>query len=117
MRKRKRMKNKEWMTDDILQMVDQRRFKNTDKRKYKRINRKIHKEVRSAKDIWMQKKCTVIETLQVKQKLFITSHPLENSRNRLSRQTEIQSLMDKDGNLTTTVVQKWPPGKCTSRNC
>lgn len=50
-KKKAKMKNREWMTDEILHMMDQKRsLKNKDKGKYEELDRKIKKEVRAAKE-------------------------------------------------------------------
>lgn len=58
-------KKKEWMTDEILKLMQERRkVKNTDASKYRRLHFKIKEEIRMAKEAWAQQKCEEIEKLQ-----------------------------------------------------
>ena len=59
-----RQPKRPWMTDEILNMMDERRtYKNRDVSKYKDLNRKIHKECLKAKREWMTERCEEIEQL------------------------------------------------------
>ena len=54
-----------WMTDQILNMMDERRMsKSTDITKYKDLNRKIHRECLRARIAWMTERCEEIEELE-----------------------------------------------------
>lgn len=102
--KKAKMKNKEWMADEILQMMDQRRFMKN-KEKYKELDRKIKKEVRAAKEEWMKGKCKEIEELQDK-------HDHANVYRRIREVTDKRKqkitafLLDSDGNLAVEVEER-----------
>lgn len=66
-----RHKQKVWMTNEILQMMEQRRtHKNRNPDKYREINREIKRKIGIAKQIWMEEKCKEIEQLQRKNDHF-----------------------------------------------
>ncbi|XP_050513133.1 uncharacterized protein LOC126888800 [Diabrotica virgifera virgifera] len=104
--KKTRVKNKEWMTDNILQMMDQRRLMNNrDAKKYQEINQTIKKEIRRAKETWMQEKCKLIEELQVKHDHINIHRKIREATGQYKRRNT-HLLIKKDGNLTTTVKEK-----------
>lgn len=56
---------KEWMTDEILVLMEERRkLKNIDRQKYKETQKDIKHRCRKAKEEWLKEKCTEIENLQ-----------------------------------------------------
>lgn len=60
-------KRKEWMTEEILALMEERRLKkNKDTPAYKEINKKIRSEIRAAKEEWLSRKCSEIEELDRK---------------------------------------------------
>ena len=60
----KRKKKKPWMTENILNLMDDRRkVKNTDEHRYQEINKRIRKECLLAKEEWMDENCTKIEQM------------------------------------------------------
>lgn len=66
-----RIKKKDWMTDKILDLIQQRRrWKNKDEARYREIYRQIRFEVKKAKETWMEQKCREMEELQRKHDEF-----------------------------------------------
>ncbi|KAL1446089.1 hypothetical protein WDU94_009850 [Cyamophila willieti] len=62
--KMERIKKKEWMSEEILDLMEERRkYKNINGQKYKEINGKIKKEIRRAKEKFNHEKCLEIEML------------------------------------------------------
>lgn len=58
---------KEWMTEEILLMMDNRRVhKHKNIEKYKQFNTQIRMKIRIAKEEWMRERCEEIELLQNK---------------------------------------------------
>ena len=54
-----------WMTDDILNMMDElKAFKNADRNKYNQLNKEIINDCRKAKETWFYKQCKEIEELE-----------------------------------------------------
>ncbi|KMQ95932.1 endonuclease-reverse transcriptase [Lasius niger] len=104
--RREKMKNKEWMTDEILQMMDQRRsLKNKDKEKYEELDRKIKKEVKAAKKEWMKGKCKEIEELQDKHDHTNVHRKIREVTDKRKQKTTA-FLLDNDGNLAVEVEEK-----------
>ena len=65
--KARKVKKKEWMTTEILELMDERRvFKNVNPTEYKRININIQQKIREAKETWMKEQCEELENLQQK---------------------------------------------------
>ncbi len=61
--KKEKERNKSWMTDDILAMMEERRVKqNTPD--YEIINKSIKKACKKAKEDWYNERCREIETLE-----------------------------------------------------
>jgi hypothetical protein len=61
---------KEWMTEDILKMMNERQMAKQNPAKYKQINRNIRKACSEAKEKWWTEKCAEIEELQAKHDSF-----------------------------------------------
>ena len=60
-----RENKKEWMTKEILEMIERRRkAKVGNKQRYKELHRQIQKKVKEAKERWLNEKCDEIERLQ-----------------------------------------------------
>ena len=59
-----RIRKKEWMTESILNLMEQRRkFKNINEQKYKDVNIVVRREIRKAKEKFNFEKCQEIEML------------------------------------------------------
>ena len=68
--KRKTMKNKGWMTDEILGLMEERRkTKNTNEIEYRRIHKIIKKKCREERNKWFESKCQHIEKLEADRKI------------------------------------------------
>lgn len=65
-----RERGRGWMTDNILQLLEDRRKSKNDKTKYNDINRQIRKEIRMAKEVWLKAQCEEIELLEQKYETF-----------------------------------------------
>ena len=62
---------KDWMTTEILHMMDERRkYKNKNIQEYKQRNKEIRKKIKNAKEQWLNDKCKEIEDLQRKHDYF-----------------------------------------------
>lgn len=61
----KSMKNK-WMTEKILQMMEEKRIVKNDPDKYKDRQTIIKRELREAIEMWMKNQCVEIEILERK---------------------------------------------------
>ena len=61
--KRERKALSPWMTEEILDMMEERRKKKRNEDEYHSLNKRIHKECIKAKEKWMDEKCCEIEDL------------------------------------------------------
>ena len=59
-----KQKSKEWMNEDILHLMDQRRVKKDEPEEYAKIEGEIRKACRSAKEQWFVERCEEMEDLQ-----------------------------------------------------
>lgn len=60
-------KTKVWITDEILDlMVERREWKNKNLKEYRRIHKLIQKQIKVAKEKWWREKCEEIEELDAK---------------------------------------------------
>lgn len=60
-------KKNKWMTDEILQLMDNRRsHKGKDPDKYRQIHRTIRGKIKEAKEKWLEERCKEIEELEGK---------------------------------------------------
>lgn len=58
-------KRKPWMTDGILNLMEERRReKNRNHQKYTLINREVEKQIQAAKEDWLDERCREAEQLQ-----------------------------------------------------
>lgn len=62
MLKPERIKRKPWITNEILDLMDERRrLKNTDAQKYRTIHKEIQKKIKEAKEKQLLEECLEIE--------------------------------------------------------
>lgn len=62
---RKATPKKKWITDNILQLMEERRhYKNLIVQEYRRLNNVTRSEIRKAKANWLREECQTIENLQ-----------------------------------------------------
>lgn len=63
--RKKQEKRKEWITPEILELMERRRtIKNKNPNTYKRINQEIENKIKLAKEKWLQENCEEIERLE-----------------------------------------------------
>lgn len=99
-------KKKPWMTDYILQLMENRRgYKNKDQIKYKEIHRQIHKEIKHAKEKWLTEQCNEIEEYQRKHDSF-KEHKKIKEITHTYRKRNIGVLKDTDGRIIIDVKEK-----------
>lgn len=92
-------KKQEWMTLEILGLMDTRRkHKNNDISKYKEIHTPIRKEIREAKEKYMTDRCNKIEALQPNYDTF-NLHKKVKELTGLGKKRQCDLLKDKDGNI------------------
>ena len=92
--RRKRRKGNKWITEEIFELMDERRRnKNTNEDRYKSLNRQVKRECNKAREQWLDKECEEIESLS-------------------SRDTQI--MYSRIGELTGK--RRWKTGKAIKDN-
>lgn len=100
------VKKKEWMTEEILDMMeDRRRVKSRDTAIYKKIDKDIKQAIRNAKNDWMRERCAEIQLLQQKHDSF-NLHKKVKEAAGLYRPRQVGRLMDTEGKLIVEVDRK-----------
>lgn len=101
-----RVKLKPWMTDEILDLMDQRRkFKNKDEVMYHTLQRNIRSKIRQAKEEWLTIECKEIETLEAKHDSFNVHKKVKQAAG-VYRSRGGGILTDGDGNILLSTVEK-----------
>ena len=91
-RKANRKKQK-WMTDDILNLMENRKqFKNSDKDEYNRLNKQINLACKEAKEKWLVNQCEEVEQLEKQYK----SREMHNKVKELTSNRKKQKWMTDD---------------------
>lgn len=101
----KHVKKKEWMTTEILGLMEERRLAKNNTEKYKQIERVINKKIKEAKELWMADKCLEIEELAAK----YDSHNMHKKIKEIvgNRKTKMQTtLRDEDGTIAVSTEDK-----------
>ena len=97
---------KQWMTVEILEMMDERRkVKNADPEAYRQIHRTIKQRIREAKEKWMSERCQEIEELDRKHDSFNMYKKIKEVTGRYKRRTT-EVIMDEQGKLVYEVNEK-----------
>ena len=66
--KTNRKQKNQWMTQEILELMNERRKNKNNKTLYKELNKKIDKLIVNAKEKWLLERCKEVEDLQTKHK-------------------------------------------------
>uniref|UniRef100_A0A8D8ZLR6 Craniofacial development protein 2 n=1 Tax=Cacopsylla melanoneura TaxID=428564 RepID=A0A8D8ZLR6_9HEMI len=99
-------KKKTWMTDEILNLMDQRRgYKNRDEIRYNNLNKEIRRKIREAKSLWIEGRCKEIEELERKHDSF-NLHKKVKEMTNLNRKPRTGNLIDEQGNLVVQEEEK-----------
>jgi len=65
-----RPKKQRWITDDILELIEQRRRLKYNTMEYRTKQREIKNKIRDAKEKWMTERCREMEELERKHDMF-----------------------------------------------
>lgn len=94
---RDRKGKKAWMTEDILQMMEERRnHKNKNSQRYREMDEKIQREVRRAKEQWVKEKCEEIEMLERKNDYFAVHKKIKEVTGKNKKPTTYALLDDNN---------------------
>ncbi|XP_046988576.1 craniofacial development protein 2-like [Schistocerca americana] len=97
---------KKWMTEKILQLMEQRRIlKNRDESEYKRLHAEIRKETRRAKEEWYKEQCSEIESYETRHDSF-NLHKKVKDLAGFNKKKSTSSLLDKNGKIIPDVKGK-----------
>ena len=99
-------KKQNWMTDEILELMNERRkYKTTDHIQYKTLNKDIRRKCREAREMWMSDKCKEIEILQEKHDSF-NLHKKVKELSGLQRKRYGQILRNDNNEIILGVEDK-----------
>uniref|UniRef100_A0A8D8V3E1 Craniofacial development protein 2 n=1 Tax=Cacopsylla melanoneura TaxID=428564 RepID=A0A8D8V3E1_9HEMI len=108
--KMERIKKKVWMSEEILDLMDERRkYKNVNGQKYKEINRKIKNEIRKAKEKFNYEKCLEIEMLDKIHDSF-NMHKKIKEMTGTNKKKTVGIIREKNGSIiidTKTKIRRW----------
>lgn len=103
--KKERHKKKQWMTDEILDMMDDRRqYKNVNRERYRQKNKEIRKKIREAQQLYFEQNCRELEELEKKHDTFNMHKKVKEVLNTYKKSST--DLEDKNGKLIITVEDK-----------
>lgn len=109
-KKKNTNKVKSWMTDEILQLMEERRlYKNIDIKKYKDIYNIIRKEIRKAKEEWYTNKCEEIEVLLKRHDDF-NLHRKVKELAGIRKTNHSSIILDKEGKIildNNRKIERW----------
>ena len=107
--KTSRKKKQKWMTNSILDMMDERRkAKGNDSRKYKELDREINQKCSEAKEVWWTEECELIE-----KEIYRNPSKAYNKVKELSTKTCCSSsgcLKSKEGRVIMerdAILKRW----------
>ena len=108
-KKKKKMKN-EWMTDEILQLMEKRKYSNNDD-EYKATDKTIKQKCKEAKEKWYNDRCLEIEELEKNHNMRAMHQKVKELTDR---KNEIKSgsscIKDKNGDMLfekDQVAERW----------
>lgn len=109
--KRDKVKKKEWMTDEILNMMEERRqHKNKNEAEYRKTHNTIRTKIREAKGKWLSEKCTEIERCEMKYDYHNMHTKIKELTNKHKSRSSSMSIMDANGSLVSEpskVLETW----------
>lgn len=100
------VKKKDWITDDILELMTKRReMKSVDVEKYKALNKEIGQRCAKAKEKWINDECQEIENMQAKHDYFSMFKKIKEVVG-IKRSNVSLPLIDEDGKVAMTIEEK-----------
>uniref|UniRef100_A0A8D8WPG5 Craniofacial development protein 2 n=1 Tax=Cacopsylla melanoneura TaxID=428564 RepID=A0A8D8WPG5_9HEMI len=104
--KPERIKKTVWITEDILDLMEERRkFKNVNEAKYKQLNSTIKREIRKAKENFNLEKCLEIEMLDKIHDSF-NMHKKIKEMTGTTRKKTVGIVTEADGTIITDIKRK-----------
>lgn len=101
-----RQAKKPWMTQNIMELMEQRRLAKTHNVDlYKSLHRTIKNEIRHAKEEWMNGRCQEIEDLSKRHDTFNVHKKIKEATGRYRKRTT-GNIKDQSGNLVYEIEEK-----------
>ena len=91
-----RKEHKKWMTQEILELMDERRMLKSNSTLYKELNKVIGKKCNEAKEMWLSKKCSQIAANSLKnctKKMHGEIRELTGTRNQVHEGDALEQWM------------------------
>ena len=93
-------KKQKWMTDDILNLIENRKqFKNSDKDEYNRLNKQINLACKEAKEKWLVNECEEVEQLEKQYKSREMHNKVKELTSKNTKKKASGCIKDKNGNI------------------
>uniref|UniRef100_A0A8D8TDU0 Craniofacial development protein 2 n=1 Tax=Cacopsylla melanoneura TaxID=428564 RepID=A0A8D8TDU0_9HEMI len=101
---------KEWITQEMLDKMEERRkwkSENTEngRKQYKRLNNELRRETDKAREKWMEEQCEKIEELEKYSKTEEMYKVVKNLRKKKPKPISKQGMKKKDGVMTADVEE------------
>ena len=103
-----RKEHKKWMTDDILDLMKERRKSKSDSEKYKVLNREIKRRCNEEKERWINEQCSEIEAYHNRDSKYVHAKIKEVSGRKGCSSTGC--IRSKQGNILmdkNDVLERW----------
>jgi len=101
-----RWQHKVWMTDEILELMEERRlWKNVDDARYKVLHKQIQRKIRQAKQVREEELCREIEMLDSRHDTFNLHKKIKEKISTL-RGKRVTTIYDRNGNAVLNIVEK-----------
>ena len=108
--KSEKRKRAAWMTEEILQKMEERRKVKNDKSRYKEIHVDIQKKCREAKETWINKQCQEVEELEKRHAHKAVHKKVKEVTNYKKNSKSSGTIRDKDGKLCyekESIQRRW----------
>ena len=106
----KKEKKQEWMTDEILHMMEERRkLKGRNVNEYNKLHKSILRKIKEAKETRLTEKCMEIENLQQKHDDFNMHKKIKEMQNT-SKQYNTGIIVDNEGQILIRIedrLRRW----------
>lgn len=100
------VKKKDWITDDILDLMTKRReLKNVDPKEYRAVHKQIIVRCQDAKDEWLNNQCQEIETFEQKYDYFNMFRKIKDLTGTKKSHVSL-TLIDECGKVTMSIEEK-----------
>ncbi|KAI5742530.1 hypothetical protein M8J77_008273 [Diaphorina citri] len=101
---------KEWITQEMLDKMEERRKWKSDntengRKQYKRLNNELRRETDKAREMWMKEQCEKIEELEKYSKTEEMYKVVKNLRKKKPKPISKQGMKKKDGEITADVEE------------